>query len=128
MDSTGGFETTQLEVYLEHNYDVQVTAAGSAFDLDSSSSDYSSDYAVAAEWFFEWAEVDYPTNPSGWSQEVSQAVSSYDTTVEETFDAKIDSTEGDAYGRISVEADRNGLDDPQGTYTASLDITVSDLN
>ncbi len=48
MDSTGEFETTELEIYLEHNYDVQVTAAGSAFDLDLSSSNYSSNYAIPA--------------------------------------------------------------------------------
>lgn len=127
VDSTGQFETTDLEIYLQHNYDVQVIAEGSAFDLDLSNSDYSNDYAIAAEWFFEWAEEIYPQGIGAWGQEVSQSVSDYDTTISETFDAEMDSSEGDVYGRISVKATRSALDDPQGTYEANLD-DPSDLS
>ncbi|MBS3813718.1 hypothetical protein KGY64_07830 [Candidatus Bipolaricaulota bacterium] len=127
VDSTGQYETTRLEVHLKHNYDVEITATGSSFDLDNNTSDYSSDYAIPAQWFFEWAEVNSPSESNSWLDKTSHSVSSPASTVEVTHDAEVDSSEGDVFGRISVKANRSGLDDPQGTYRATLDITVSDL-
>ncbi len=128
VDSTGSFETTKLEIYLEHNYDVNVTGSVSAFVLDNSTSDYSADYAIPAEWLFEWADVSYPEGEGDWSPQEPLAISVTDSTLEDSIAARMDDTEGDAYGRISVKATRGGLDDPQGEYTASLDVTVSDLS
>jgi len=127
VDSTGQFETTTLEVYLQHNYNVQVTGSATGFQLDNETSDYSSAYVIPAEWHFAWAEGTYPEGEGNWNTENPLTIGTTGT-VEASLDAELDSTEGDAFGSISVKADRSGLDDPQGTYEATLDITVSDLS
>ena len=125
VGSTGTYTTSALEVKLDHNYDVQFTSTGTAFDLDTSSSDYSSSYAIPATWSLLTKKVDYGNNSYS---EAHSNTATLDTDFSKTVDTKVGDTEGEFWAKIDVTADRNGLDDPQGTYTANLDITVSDLN
>ncbi len=126
------YETTALEIYLEHNYAVKLTTTGTAFILDNATSDYSGTYALPAEWVFQWSRGVYPapSNDKEWSgYHIRQAL-----TADETASASVDAypdqygTDGDLWARIFVRTKRNGLDDPRGTYTANLEVTVSDLS
>lgn len=126
------FETTALEVYLKHNYAVKLTGTGTAFVLDNATSDYTDTYVLPAEWVFQWSRGVYPTatNDEEWSgYYLRQAL-----TDNETASASVDAnpgpygTDGDLWARIFVRTQRNGLDDPKGTYAASLEVTVSDLS
>jgi len=124
VDSTGSYESTELEIKLDHNYDVEVSGTLSAFDLDTSTSDYDSSYAVPATWNIAWKQV---SASNSYSSEDPITVSSAGSTASDSLNASINDTKGNAWGKISVTADRNGLDDPEGTYKADLEITVSDL-
>ncbi len=128
VSTTESFHTSDLEVHLQHNYDVEVAASVSAFSLDYSNSDYSSAYYIPATWHFQTAVVSHPaeSNGSGWSSEITESISNSGSN-NVTWNVNVDATEGDAWGKISVTAHRDGLNDPQGTYTADLNITVSDL-
>lgn len=128
VSSTGNFSTTYLEVYLEHNYNVDLSTSGSAFVLDTGTSDYSSPYAISAEWSLQWAFTEYPGDGSSWSGLQTRTASGPDDAFSESFATNVDETDGDVFGRIKVNAERNGLDDPQGTYGATVTITVSDLS
>lgn len=123
VDESGLFTSNTLEIKLDHNYDVSVANAGSAFDLDTDSSDYGSAYAVPATWI-----VDKKVADGDFSELGSETVSGSGSTKEISYDANVDTTGGDAWFNIKVKADRSGLDDPQGDYTANMDITVSDLS
>ncbi len=124
VGESGSFTSNDLEVKLDHNYDVSITGTGSAFDLDTDTSDYSDPYAVKATW-----DVKYKVADDGsYSSLGSKEVSSPDTSKEVSYDANVDTTEGNVWTKIDVTADRNGLEDPSGTYTAEMDIQVSDLS
>lgn len=123
VSEDGSFTSSELEVKLDHNYDVSITGTGSAFDLDTSTSDYSDPYAVEATW-----DVEYKVADGSYSSLGNKVVSSPGTSKEVSYNANVDTTEGDVWTKISVTADRNGLDDPSGTYKAEMDISVSNLN
>ena len=124
VQATETYESSELEIKLDHNYNVEVSGSLSAFDLDTSTSDYDSSYAIPATWNIAWKQV---SASNSYSSEDPIPVTSAGSTVSNSLNASINDTEGNAWGKISVTADRNGLDDPEGTYKANLEITVSDL-
>ena len=125
VDAADTYTTSALEVKLDHNYDVQLTSTGTSFNLDTSTSDYGEEYAIPATWSLLTKKVNYSDNSYS---EAHSNTATLDSDFSKTVDAGVGDTEGEFWAKIDVSADRNGLDDPQGTYTAELDITVSDLN
>lgn len=115
--ASGRFQSSPLRFRLEHNYDVRLQLAGTPFRMEKG------DYNIPASWTFKWARA--ASSPGSWPGGTTVTATGSDE-VQRGIPAEV-VPDKDLWFEVSVGADRSGLDDPAGSYRASVDVRVVEL-
>lgn len=113
----GRFQSSPLRFRLEHNYDVKLQVTGTSFRMKEG------DYSVPASWTFKWSRAASP--PVSWPDSTTVTATGSDEA-QKGIPAEVVPNK-DLWLEVSVGVDRSGLDDPAGSYRASVDISVVEL-
>lgn len=116
-DAFGRFQSSPRLFRLEHNYDVKLQVTVTSLRMEEG------DHSVPASWTFKWVRTASP--PVSWPNSTTATATRSDE-VQIGIPAEVVPNR-DLWVKISVGVDRSGADDPAGSYSTSIDVSVADL-